>query len=197
MKPERVAKPTETRVLMSVRPDGKAISFFGDLHPSFSGNVVKAMGSAKRGYPVVSRVLAKSPPPSHDAEDLVGELECRTAGDGAEVVRLTPNIVEVVVKAPMAARAFEPGQFYRLQNFESLALRTDGHDARDGGAGVDRRIGRSRAWIVVDDRARDGRIVRSLRAAEARRTRNADGSDGHTDGDTGRRNGAAGWRRTR
>ena len=36
---------------MSVRPDGRAISFFGDLHPSFSGNVVKAMGSAKQGYP--------------------------------------------------------------------------------------------------------------------------------------------------
>ena len=45
---------------MSVRPDGRAISFFGDLHPSFSGNVVKAMGSAKQGYPVVSRMLAKA-----------------------------------------------------------------------------------------------------------------------------------------
>jgi NAD(P)H-flavin reductase len=37
------------------------------------------------------------------------------------VVRLTPTIVEVVVHAPMAARRFEPGQFYRLQNFEALA----------------------------------------------------------------------------
>ena len=36
-----------------------------------------------------------------------------------EVIRLTPNIVEVVVRAPIAARAFKPGQFYRLQNFES------------------------------------------------------------------------------
>ena len=35
-----------------------------------------------------------------------------------EVIRLTPNIVEVVVEAPMAARAFQPGQFYRLQNYE-------------------------------------------------------------------------------
>ena len=43
--------------LMSHRPDGRAISFFGDLHPSFSGNVVKAMASAKQGYPVVSRIL--------------------------------------------------------------------------------------------------------------------------------------------
>jgi NAD(P)H-flavin reductase len=32
----------------------------------------------------------------------------------------------VVVKAPMAARAFQPGQFYRLQNFETLAPAMDG-----------------------------------------------------------------------
>jgi NAD(P)H-flavin reductase len=43
-----------------------------------------------------------------------------------EVQRLTPTIVEVMVKAPRAARAFQPGQFYRLQNFESLAPRIDG-----------------------------------------------------------------------
>jgi NAD(P)H-flavin reductase len=37
------------------------------------------------------------------------------------VDRLTPTILEVVVRAPAAARRFEPGQFYRLQNFETLA----------------------------------------------------------------------------
>ena len=41
--------------------NGRFISFFGDLHPSFFGNVVKAMGGAKRGYPVVSRALARRP----------------------------------------------------------------------------------------------------------------------------------------
>jgi NAD(P)H-flavin reductase len=43
-----------------------------------------------------------------------------------DVVRLTPTIVEVIVRAPMAARAFEPGQFYRLQNYETLATSIDG-----------------------------------------------------------------------
>ena len=38
-----------------------------------------------------------------------------------DVVRLTPTIVEVIVKAPAAARHFHPGQFYRLQNYESVA----------------------------------------------------------------------------
>jgi NAD(P)H-flavin reductase len=36
-------------------------------------------------------------------------------------VRLTPTIVEIIVRAPTAARKFEPGQFYRLQNYESRA----------------------------------------------------------------------------
>jgi len=42
------------------------------------------------------------------------------------VNRLAPAIVEVVVRAPLAARMFEPGQFYRLQNFEAHAARAEG-----------------------------------------------------------------------
>jgi len=37
------------------------------------------------------------------------------------VERLTETIVEVVVKAPAAAREFEPGQFFRLQSYEALS----------------------------------------------------------------------------
>ena len=125
-KPERVAKPKDARVLMSMRPDGRSMSFFGDLHPSFAGNVVKAMGGAKQGYPVVSRMLAKVEPAGPTAEELVARLNDELRTVVHEVIRLTPNIVEVVVRAPIAARAFKPGQFYRLQNFESLARRTEG-----------------------------------------------------------------------
>ena len=54
-----LAKPDDNHVLMHRAGDGRFISFFGDLHPSFFGNVVKAMGSAKRGFPLVSRILAQ------------------------------------------------------------------------------------------------------------------------------------------
>jgi NAD(P)H-flavin reductase len=59
------------------------------------------------------------------------------------VRRHTPTIVEVVLRAPVAARRFQPGQFYRMQNFESLALRVPGTTlAMEGlaltGAWVDR-----------------------------------------------------------
>ncbi len=68
-------KAGSTNVLVSLRPDGRAISFFGDLHPSFSGNVVKAMGSAKRGYPVLSRILARRSPSAPAPHELVAALE--------------------------------------------------------------------------------------------------------------------------
>ncbi len=124
VKPEKIAKPGVVHVLMSVREDGRSISFFGDLHPSFSGNVVKAMSSAKQGYPVVTRMLSRLPDSEPSVDGLAAKLDDELRPVVEDVIRLTPNIVEVVVKAPIAARAFQPGQFYRLQNFESLAART-------------------------------------------------------------------------
>jgi NADPH-dependent glutamate synthase beta subunit-like oxidoreductase/NAD(P)H-flavin reductase len=126
VKPERVAKPQKVSVLMSIREDGRGISFFGDLHPSFAGNVVKAMASAKQGHPVVSRLLAKRAPSGPKPAELLQKLNGELRAKVRDVIRLTPNIVEVVVEAPMAARAFLPGQFYRLQNYETLAPRVNG-----------------------------------------------------------------------
>jgi NADPH-dependent glutamate synthase beta subunit-like oxidoreductase/NAD(P)H-flavin reductase len=127
VKPERSAKPGAPQVLLSRRDDGRFVSFFGDLHPSFFGNVVKAMGGAKQGYPVISRVLAKVAPASTAGDtEFFARLNGELRATVHEVLRLTPNIVEVVVRAPQAARKFRPGQFYRLQNFETLARTTDG-----------------------------------------------------------------------
>jgi NADPH-dependent glutamate synthase beta subunit-like oxidoreductase/NAD(P)H-flavin reductase len=124
--PERgLAKPAENHVLMHKAGDGRFISFFGDLHPSFYGNVVKAMGGARRGYPVVSRVLASMPASAVTGPDLIARCRNDLVATVHAVNRLTPTIVEVVVHAPAAARAFRPGQFYRLQNFEVLAPRDE------------------------------------------------------------------------
>ena len=125
--PERVTKPAAVDVLMSLRPDGRAISFFGDLHPSYAGNVVKAMASAKQGYPVITRKLAERPPAANATADaLFARLDNELRPTVHAVNRLTPTIVEVVLHAPMAARSFKPGQFYRLQNYEALARCSDG-----------------------------------------------------------------------
>ena len=122
-----ISKPKVAQVLLSKQPDGRFISFFGDLHPSFFGNVVKAMGAAKQGYPSVSAVLQRVSPASQlsDAEFLEN-INQELRATVHEVIRLTPNIVEVIIKAPLAARSFRPGQFYRLQNYETHALQVDG-----------------------------------------------------------------------
>lgn len=148
-RPERVTKPGTPQVLMSVEAHGggrRAVSFFGDLHPSYAGNVVSAMASAKQGYPVISRALDKLPAPTVAPEAIRAEFNRSFRPVVHKVERLAPSIVEVVLKAPAAARAFMPGQFYRLQNFETLARRTgDTTLAMEGlaltGAWVDREAG--------------------------------------------------------
>lgn len=95
------------------------LSFFGDLHPSFSGSVVKAMASAKKGYPSLTQHLQKKPPRSTQQE-VFKTVESEWQAKVVSVTPLGPKIVEILVKAPAAARHFSPGHFFRLQNFETL-----------------------------------------------------------------------------
>ncbi|HEX9459597.1 MAG TPA: FAD-dependent oxidoreductase, partial [Thermoanaerobaculia bacterium] len=115
----------------------KVITFYGDNHPRYAGNVVKAMASAKDGYPFVTQLFAGDLlrlDRSAEAQtlresqwnDLLATLDDGLLAVVHEVNRLTPTIVEVVVRAPFASRHFEPGQFFRLQNFEANAMEVDG-----------------------------------------------------------------------
>ena len=38
---------------------GKFVTYYGDNHPRYAGNVVKAMASAKHGFPHVTRLFAR------------------------------------------------------------------------------------------------------------------------------------------
>ncbi|HYM48069.1 MAG TPA: FAD-dependent oxidoreductase, partial [Burkholderiaceae bacterium] len=123
IKPEAaISKPESAHVLLKQEANGRFLSFFGDLHPSYFGNVVKAMGSAKQGYPTITRVLGRIAAASSVSDtEFLAHINKELRPTVHDVIRLTPNIVEIIVSAPAAARRFEPGQFYRLQNFESLA----------------------------------------------------------------------------
>jgi NADPH-dependent glutamate synthase beta subunit-like oxidoreductase/NAD(P)H-flavin reductase len=122
-----LAKPGRVSILTALEADGRAISYFGDLHPSFFGNVVKAMGSAKQGYPIVTRMLSRIKSASAVSDEhFIALLNDELRATVERVLRLTPTIVEVVVRAPAAARRFAPGQFYRLQNFEAFARENAG-----------------------------------------------------------------------
>ena len=119
----------------SYHKHGKFISFYGDNHPVYAGNVVKAMASAKDGYPYIVKLFeqellaldpAQQQSRNQSMQGLFKQLEADLTATIIEVNRLTPTIIEVIVHAPMQARKFHPGQFYRVQNLESLAPVVEG-----------------------------------------------------------------------
>jgi NADPH-dependent glutamate synthase beta subunit-like oxidoreductase/NAD(P)H-flavin reductase len=122
-------EPQPSAFFTSYVKDNKTVSFYGDNNAHYAGSVVKAMASAKDGYPHVValfpevQALDAASQPRRDASlrALFGRLDDELVATVHQVNRLTPTIVEIVVRAPMAARKFQPGQFYRLQNFETFA----------------------------------------------------------------------------
>jgi NADPH-dependent glutamate synthase beta subunit-like oxidoreductase/NAD(P)H-flavin reductase len=133
----------------SYENEGRFISYYGDNHPVYAGNVVKAMASAKFGYEEVCALFADEiAAVENEVGDaggkartgknelarerelasawsrfagLVEKLDDELIARVVRVERLTPTIVDVIVRAPMQARKFHPGQFYRLQNYETDA----------------------------------------------------------------------------
>ncbi len=110
--------------------NGHTVSYYGDNHPVYAGSVVRAMASAKDGAPHVEALFADeiarldvAAQPARDAawKTFAGKLDDAWRATVVRVERLTPTIVEVIVRAPAAARHFEPGQFFRLQNYEALS----------------------------------------------------------------------------
>ena len=135
MHDEKMPKLGKPAPLTSYQKDGKFISFYGDNHPVYAGNVVKAMASAKNGYPYVAKLFAKELANLDDTKQaerdtnltaLFARLDEAFKATIVAVNRLTPTIIEVVVKAPLAAQKFYPGQFYRVQNYESFAPTVEG-----------------------------------------------------------------------
>ncbi len=169
VQPERSAKPQTPQVLMQIRADGRAMSFFGDLHPSFAGNVVKALASARQGYGVVDRILRRLPPQPVAPEALARRLNGELRPVVVDVRPLTGNATEIVVRAPLAARAYGPGQFFRLQNFEANGARADGTTlAMEAVALTGARIDRDAGLIslIALDMGGSTRIVPMLKAGE-------------------------------
>ncbi|HET9121880.1 MAG TPA: hypothetical protein VFN52_00105, partial [Acidiferrobacteraceae bacterium] len=107
----------------------RRVSFVGDTHPVFHGTVVKAIASGMRAYPqIVASVGTRAAACGDPAEyqmfraRMAGLLQPEVVG----VMRHSPTVIEIQVRAPMAARNFRPGQFFRLQNYERQARVVEG-----------------------------------------------------------------------
>ena len=156
---------------------GRVVSYFGDNHPVYAGSVVKAMASAKDGYPQIaalfaeefSRVDAGHLPQTTAWASFLARLDDELTATVHQVNRLTPTIVEVIVRARAAARRFLPGQFYRLQNHESLCAEVDGTKLlMEGlaltGAWVDREQGL--LSLIVLEMGSSSRLCAALKPGE-------------------------------
>jgi NADPH-dependent glutamate synthase beta subunit-like oxidoreductase/NAD(P)H-flavin reductase len=124
------ASKGECAFFTSYEKDGRFITFYGDNHPIYAGNVVKAMASARFGYEQIVSLfedelsnLKTEEQPQREAafNSLIEYLDDALTPRVVRVDRLTPTIVDVIVRAPMQAKKFHPGQFYRLQNYETTA----------------------------------------------------------------------------
>ncbi len=132
LQPVRVAdhcKSPQFGPLTSYESDSRRVSFLGDTHPVFNGSVVKAIASALRSYPEVMQALNERPDIKVDDTSLYcfqNTIDKQFTVEISDVITSHPMVVELLIKAPLAAKNFKPGQFFRLQMYESLSSVVNG-----------------------------------------------------------------------
>ncbi len=113
----------------SYHQDHRRVSLVGDTHPVFHGSVVKAVASGQKVYPRIVAALGTRVNRRGDEAEYVrfrARIQEQLGATVESVRRVAPSTVELTVRAPLAARRFRPGQFFRLQNFETRAPRVEG-----------------------------------------------------------------------
>ncbi|MHB8535250.1 MAG: FAD-dependent oxidoreductase [Sulfuricaulis sp.] len=152
--------------------DEHRVSFLGDTHPVFHGSVVKAVASGQRIYPRIVAALGARVNVQGDHREyreFHARMEELLAARVESIKRLTPSVVEITVRAPMAARRFRAGQFFRLQNFETASPLVDGTRLQTealamSGARVDKT--RGTVTLIVIERGASSRLVAMLKPGD-------------------------------
>ncbi len=152
--------------------DGHRVSFIGDTHPVFNGNVVKAVASGMRIYSRIIETFGERARAGGDdneyaafRQDMEEQLQARVV----DVTRLTPQIVELTVHAPQAARRFQPAQMFRLQNYEVQSALVEGTRLQTEtlvltGSRIDPDAGT--ISVVVRERGASSRLCATLRPGD-------------------------------
>ena len=112
----------------SYHKDEHRVSLIGDTHPVFHGNVVKAIASGLRTYPKILDIMKHQLGKKGDDKEyrqFNEEINFLFEAKVKSIARKTEQVIELKIQAPLAAKHYKPGQFYRLQNFETLAPRID------------------------------------------------------------------------
>lgn len=118
-------KDPEFGAFTSYKKQDHRVSLIGDTHPVFHGSVVKAIASGMRTYPKILALLHDQLTTGDMAEyeKFAAHMRDIFSARVTSVKRKAQDVLEVNIKAPLAAKHFQPGQFYRLQNYETYAKR--------------------------------------------------------------------------
>jgi NADPH-dependent glutamate synthase beta subunit-like oxidoreductase/NAD(P)H-flavin reductase len=190
VQPDSHAKIADFGAFTSYQNDEhQRVSFIGDTHPVFHGSVVKAIASGKRTYPEVMKTLGEFYTANEaEYQQFAAKIQAEFTTKVKAVIRHTPSTVELQVHAPMAARNFKPGHFYRVQNYETNAKKVEGTTLQTEAtallaSGVDKQTGM--ISLMVFEQGASSRLFASLKPNDpislmgpsGVRTRIADGDE--------------------
>ena len=102
-----------------------SISILGDTHKIFNGSVVKAMASAFYGQYAIAKSMSENSI-QKNFKDLIDDFEEEVCSELISINKITDLIYEVNIKSKLMAEKFQAGQFFKIQNFESLAKINNG-----------------------------------------------------------------------
>ena len=100
-------------------PRVSRLTRFGDYDPEYSGSVVKALASAKNGYKKITEQLGANAPRTIFG-NLYKVLDDQLRPYVHHIKEISSEVLELVIKSPLAAKNYRAGQIFRLQN---LAMR--------------------------------------------------------------------------
>lgn len=111
------------------------VSFIGDTHPIFHGNVVKAIASAKYTYPkIMQHLLKQNDQNGQDYPSFKEKIRHQFTSIVLDIRYPEDGIVAIDIHSAQAIKHYRPGNFYRIQTFET-----------------DKKISHEAPWLFASD----------------------------------------------
>jgi len=174
VKAERVAhcKDPEFGAFTSYEVNDHRVTFIGDTHPDFNGNVVTAVASGYRIYPQIVDSFGMRTThhgDKHEYDRFNTKLRDQLQARVLESRRLTRDVVELVIRAPLAAKQYKPAQIFRLQNFETSSALVEGTRLQTEtlpltGSKIDKSAGT--VSVIVRERGASSRLCATLKPGD-------------------------------
>jgi hypothetical protein len=117
-------KDKEFGAFTSYQQNDHRVSLIGDTHPVFHGNVVKAIASGLRTYPKILALFSAQLSRQGEQQEynkFAANMQALFTSKIHSSKLLDADMLELCISAPLAAKRYHPGHFYRLQNFETKA----------------------------------------------------------------------------